>query len=107
LHHRRAGFRFNFLVLWPAKGAQVEELGRRIAALEAVSHCYQRPSYPHWPYSLYAMCHARSRREGDRILVSLVEVSGRRDYIVLETIKEYKKERFRYFQEDEYGTQVR
>lgn len=107
LHHRRAGFRFNFLVLWPAKEAQVEELGRRIAALEVVSHCYQRPNYPHWPYSLYAMCHARTRREGDRILVSLVEVSGRRDYIVLETIKEYKKERFRYFQEEEDGTQVR
>jgi len=106
LYHRRAGFLLNFLVLWPAEDAQVEEMGRRIASLEAVSHCYQRPSYPHWPYSLYAMLHARTRKEADRILVSLIQVSGRRDYIVLETTKEYKKEKFQYFQEEKDGAKV-
>jgi DNA-binding Lrp family transcriptional regulator len=106
LYHRRAGFLFNFMVLWPAAEAQVEEMGKRIAALEAVSHCYQRSTYPHWPYSLYAMFHARSRKEADRILVSLVQVSGKRDYIVLETTKEYKKERFPYFQEEKDGAEI-
>lgn len=106
LYHRRAGFRYNFLVLWPAPEAQLEEMGRRAAALEAVSHCYQRPTYPHWPYSLYAMFHARTRKEADRILVSLIEVSGKRDYIVLETTKEYKKERVRYFQEERDGAET-
>jgi DNA-binding Lrp family transcriptional regulator len=106
LYHRRAGFRHNLLVLWPAPEAHLEEMGRRAAALEEVSHCYQRLTHPHWPYSLYAMFHARTRKEADRILVSLIEVSGKRDYIVLETTKEYKKERVRYFQEDRDGAEI-
>lgn len=106
LHHQRAGFLFNFLTLWRVADDLVAELGRRMAAVEAVSHCYQRYTYPHWPYPLYAMFHAQTKEEADAILKSLIEATGLSDCLVLETIKEYKKERFQYFQEGNDGPQI-
>ena len=103
LHHRQAGFLFNRLVLWKVAEEEVQEAGRRIAAFQTVSHCYQRAAYPHWPYPLYTMFHAQTRREADGILQSLVEATGIREYLLLETTREYKKERVQYFQEDSDG----
>jgi hypothetical protein len=49
------------------------------------------------------MFHAQTGREADGILQSLVEATGIREYLLLETTREYKKERVRYFQEDSNG----
>jgi hypothetical protein len=49
------------------------------------------------------MFHAQTRREADGILQSLIEATGIREYLFLETTREYKKERVRYFQEDSDG----
>jgi DNA-binding Lrp family transcriptional regulator len=103
LHHREAGFLFNRLALWQVAEGEVQEAGRRMAAFQSVSHCYQRAAYPHWPYSLYTMFHAQTGREADGILQSLVEATGIREYLLLETTREYKKERVQYFQEDSDG----
>jgi siroheme decarboxylase len=103
LHHREAGFLFNRLALWQVAEGEVQEAGRRMAAFQSVSHCYQRAAYPHWPYPLYTMFHAQTRREADGILQSLVEATGIREYLLLETTREYKKERVQYFQEDSDG----
>ena len=106
LHHRRAGFAFNYLVVWRVAEGQIQDMGRRMASLETVSHCYQRPTYPQWPYSLYTMLHARTREEADAMVAALVEVTALGDYLVLPTIKEYKKERFQYFQEEQDGAEI-
>jgi hypothetical protein len=60
-------------------------------AFAAVTHCYFRHTYPSWPYNMYTMLHARSDRECRRLIRQLAEVSGVRDYKVLDTIKEFKK----------------
>ena len=103
LFHRQAGYLFNLLVIWRVSKGEVREAGGRMAAFAAVSHCYQRLSYPHWPYSLYAMFHARSKGEAEEILKSLVETTGLQDYLVLTSLKEYKKQRVQYFQEKPNG----
>jgi DNA-binding Lrp family transcriptional regulator len=103
LYHRQAGFHFNRLALWQVAEEEVREAGRKMAAVQSVSHCYQRATYPHWPYPLYTMFHAQTRREADEILQSLVEATGIREYLLLETIREYKKERVQYFQEEIHG----
>ena len=69
LHHRRAGFAFNYLVVWRVEEDRIQEMGRHLASLETVSHCYQRPTYPQWPYSLYTMLHARTLQEADGFLL--------------------------------------
>ena len=38
-----------------------------------ISHCYQRPTYPDWPYSVFTMAHGRSKDECDAILASIAD----------------------------------
>ena len=46
-----------------------------MAAYRGISHCYQRPTYKDWPYSIFTMAHGRSKEECDAIL----DVDRRRD----------------------------
>lgn len=57
--HYALGYRFNGMTVWDVDDADMERAGTLVAALPFVSHCYQRPRQPSWPYSLFAMIHAR------------------------------------------------
>ena len=54
--------------VWKVPEDQVLELGKRMAATRGISHCYERPTYPDWPYALFTMAHGRSKEECDAIL---------------------------------------
>jgi len=44
--------------------ARVSKLGKRVGALDFVSHSYRRPRHlPQWPYNLFAMVHGKDRAE--------------------------------------------
>ncbi|VUZ22854.1 Uncharacterised protein [uncultured Comamonas sp.] len=61
-NHYRLGYIANGMSVWDVDDAQVAELGRKIALLPGVSHCYRRPRHlPDWPYNLFAMLHGTSR----------------------------------------------
>ncbi|MBK7530388.1 Lrp/AsnC family transcriptional regulator [Piscinibacter sp.] len=63
-NHYRLGYLANGMTVWDVADERVDELGERIGALPAVSHCYRRPrELPLWPYNLFAMVHGRSRDE--------------------------------------------
>jgi DNA-binding Lrp family transcriptional regulator len=88
-NHYRLGFRANGMSVWDVDDAQVSEIGRRVGALPAVSHCYRRPRRPPlWPYNLFAMVHGRSRdevaAEVDRI-ASLIGPAARAHDILYST----------------------
>ena len=51
-----------------ARTSSIAELGPRMAAVRGISHCYQRPTYPDWPYSVFTMAHGRSKQECDAVL---------------------------------------
>ena len=52
------------MTVWDVPDEKVREYGRRIGALEFVSHAYHRPRHlPEWPYNLFAMVHGRDRGE--------------------------------------------
>jgi hypothetical protein len=52
------------MVVWQLDDAEAAETGPRLAAQPGVTLCYQRRPAPGlWPYTLYAMIHARSREE--------------------------------------------
>ena len=64
-NHYALGYRANGMSVWDVDDAAVSELGHKVGALPAVSHCYRRPRRPPaWPYNLFAMVHGRSR--GDK-----------------------------------------
>lgn len=99
LFHRRAGFTANGMVVWNVPAERVAAMGEVLASYPAVSHCYQRPSYPDWPYSLFTMVHARSREECECLVAEMAEATGIHDHATLYSLREFKKVRVRYFEE--------
>ena len=97
LRHRRAGFSANAMSVWAVPEERVDEIGQELAGYEAVTHCYRRPTYPDWPYSLFAMIHATHPAEVDRAVADMRERVGEWDHRLLYSTEEYKKERVRYF----------
>lgn len=97
LRHQNAGFVANGMVCWNVPEERVMEVGEVAASFPQVSHCYQRPTYPDWPYSLFSMIHARNEEKCRRIAEKISEKTGITDYAILFSTKEYKKERVKYF----------
>ena len=100
LFHRRAGFSANGMGVWEVPEAEVLETGKRMAAFRGVSHCYQRPTYPDWPYSVFTMAHGRSKEECDAILDSIAAATGITGRATLYSSTEFKKVRMLYFTGD-------
>jgi DNA-binding Lrp family transcriptional regulator len=100
LYHRRAGFSANGMGVWKVPEEQILELGPRMAAFRGISHCYQRPTYPDWPYSVFTMAHGRSKEECDAILDSIASETGVEERRTLYSSTEFKKIRLLYFTDD-------
>lgn len=76
-NHYRLGYTANGMTVWDVPDERVDELGARIGALDAVSHCYHRPRHlPDWPYNLFAMVHGRSRDDVERQASGIAEILG-------------------------------
>jgi len=102
LYHRRAGFSANGMGVWKVPADEIMETGGRMASFRGVSHCYQRPTYEDWPYSVFTMAHGRSKEECDAILDSIAEECGigPDGRATLYSSTEYKKIRLHYFTDD-------
>jgi hypothetical protein len=97
LFHRRAGFSANGMGVWKVPDDQILSVGARMAAFRGISHCYQRPTYADWPYSVFTMAHGRSKEECDAILDSIAADTGITDRATLYSSTEFKKIRLQYF----------
>ena len=100
LFHRRAGFSANGMGVWKVPEERILELGPRMASFRGISHCYQRPTYADWPYSIFTMAHGRSKEECDAILDSIAEATGIEERATLYSSTEFKKVRMLYFTGD-------
>jgi len=102
LYHRRAGFSANGMGVWKVPEAEIMEVGGKMASYRGISHCYQRPTYADWPYSVFTMAHGRSKEECDAILDSIAADCGMGpdDRATLYSSTEYKKIRLHYFTDD-------
>lgn len=100
LHHREAGFKSNGMGVWVVPPDQAESFGATAGSFSAVSHCYLRPTYEDWPFNLFTMVHAQSRKDCDQVLESISAATGISQYAALYSSKEYKKSRVQYFTPD-------
>ena len=100
LYHRRAGFSANGMGVWKVPESQIFEVGCTMAAVRGVSHCYQRPTYEDWPYSVFTMAHGRSKEECDAVLGAIAEQTGIHERATLYSSTEFKKIRLLYFTEE-------
>jgi DNA-binding Lrp family transcriptional regulator len=102
LFHRRAGFSANGMGVWKVPEDKIATIGPQMAEFRGISHCYQRPTYEDWPYSVFTMAHGRSKEECDAILDGIAEATGIEERATLYSSTEFKKIRLKYFT-DEYA----
>jgi siroheme decarboxylase len=89
--HFKVGYTANALVVWKVDGSLIEKMGALFTQVQAVTHCYARQAYPQWPYTLYTMVHAKTKKDCNSIIGSMAKSSGIKDYKILGTLKEFKK----------------
>lgn len=97
LKHQDLGFTANAMVVWDVPEEQASEVGRIMAAFDGVSHCYQRPRRPGWPYTVFTVLHGRTREECEQLAARLAEAAGISNYKLLYSSRELKKSSMLYF----------
>ncbi len=100
LYHRKVGFTANAMSVWRVEGDRLAQVGIYLASFRSVSHCYERSG---WHYNLFAMIHGKSTEEIKALTKRISEELEISDYALLFSIREFKKERIKYFSEDFKG----
>ncbi len=93
-NHYALGYKFNGMTVWDVADEDIPEAGRRVGELDFVSHCYHRPRHlPDWPYSLFAMIHAKEKAAADSLVERVAEALGplSRGHMVLFSSRILKK----------------
>jgi DNA-binding Lrp family transcriptional regulator len=89
--HRALGIVANAMIVWRVPSKDVERVGGIMASFDEVTHCYERPSSPKWPYNLYSVVHSTSRDECRKVAAEISRKAGVEDYQVLFSEREFKK----------------
>jgi siroheme decarboxylase len=96
IRHQKSGFNKNALVVWAVPPEQLEKTGEKMASCNFISHCYARKPAFRKKYNLFTMLHSK---EGD--ITSLVKEIAESlcidYYLILESMREYKKTSPEYF----------
>lgn len=103
LRHRDAGFTANGMIVWKVPEQRITEVGEKLGAFPQVSHCYQRPVYPDWPYSVFSMIHCKSEEEATEMAKVIQNQINVNDYKILFSAREFKKTRVEYFVEQNFS----
>jgi DNA-binding Lrp family transcriptional regulator len=107
LRHQEAGFACNAMVCFSLDERRKTKdersvilnipAGEILAKMPYISHCYERPAFEGFPYTLYAMMHAQSAEELDSFIKDAAASIGNPDYAVLRSVRELKKTSFGFF----------
>lgn len=101
LRHQKAGFLANAMGVWQVDSEHAAEVGEIMARFKEVSHCYERPTLPDWPYSLFTMIHGRTVEDCGDVMKRISLVTGVKTYSMLFSTAELKKSSMQYFLEEE------
>ena len=101
LRHNNVGYTINVMTVWDVPQEQIEQIGKRVAAHPKVTHCYERKKDVEFDYNLYAMVHAQSEEEYQKLITDLYEIIKPLKHMELRTTKELKKIGMKYFMGNE------
>ena len=96
LRHQKAGYTRNALIVWSVPPEQIEKAGKIVAAFPFISHCYERKPAFQNKYNLFSMLHTQNE-DIESIVNQMSQSINSRDFLILESIKEYKKISPEYF----------
>lgn len=91
LRHQRAGYQANGMSVWNVPDAMVEHIASAMVTCPEVSHCYERPRLPDWPYNLFAMIHAYTPEDCQAVAARIAGTTHSDDYRLLFSEREFKK----------------
>jgi DNA-binding Lrp family transcriptional regulator len=91
LRHRQLGLAANSMCVWPVAPERIAAAGAAVARSPHVSHCYERPAFPEFPYHLYAMIHAPSREGAVALFEQLQSDAALAGGRMLWSLREFKK----------------
>ncbi|WNY24269.1 hypothetical protein MmiHf6_15990 [Methanimicrococcus hongohii] len=89
--HIALGFTANGMGVWDIPEDQIEEIGKKMASFNEVSHCYHRPRSAEWPYNMYTMIHGRTQEECKAVAEKISVAVGIPEYKLVFSEKELKK----------------
>ncbi len=95
--HQDVGYVANAMVVWPVPEERIMEVGRAMASFPEVTHCYNRPSVPGWPFTLYTVIHGKREQDCRSIAKKISSSTGIKDYRILFSTAELKKSSMEYF----------
>ncbi|MBP1760345.1 MAG: transcriptional regulator, partial [Firmicutes bacterium] len=101
LRHQKAGFVANSMGVWQVNPEEAAKVGEIMASFKEVSHCYQRPTLPDWPYNLFTMIHGRTAEDCGEVMRKISLATGVKTYSMLFSTAELKKSSMQYFLEKE------
>ncbi len=91
LHHRRAAYVFNVMVVWRVPEEDIEQVGRVMASFPEVSHCYERGQGSYWDYNIFTMVHGRNSGECTDTVKRISTETGVVDFQLFASKREFKK----------------
>ncbi|WP_026477224.1 siroheme decarboxylase subunit beta [Alkaliphilus transvaalensis] len=97
IKHREMGFKANAMVVWQVEPQLTKEVGKVMASFPEVSHCYERPTFPQWPYNLFTMVHGKTHEACEDIASQIAKAVNVDNYRLLYSSKEFKKTSMKYF----------
>jgi siroheme decarboxylase len=103
LRHRDVGFLANGMIVWKVPEQRIEEVGEKLGSFPQISHCYQRPTYPDWPYNVFSMIHCKGEEEAKAMTKEIQKHIDVSEYQVLFSTREFKKTRVEYFVENQFS----
>ena len=103
LRHRQVGFTANGMIVWKVPNERISEVGEKLGAFPQVSHCYERPTYPDWPYNVFSMIHCKTHDEANEMAKTIQNQINVDDYRILFSTREFKKTRVEYFVENSFN----
>jgi DNA-binding Lrp family transcriptional regulator len=102
LRHRQIGYTANGMIVWKVPEDKISKVGEKLGAFPQVSHCYERPTYPDWPYNVFSMIHCKTHDEAYDVAKTIQDQIHVDDYDILFSTREFKKTRVEYFVENSF-----
>ena len=102
LRHRQIGYTANGMIVWIVPEDRISEVGEKLGAFPQVSHCYERPTYPDWPYNVFSMIHCKTHNEAHEMAKKIQDQIKVPEYQILFSSREFKKIRVEYFVEKSF-----
>lgn len=91
VNYIRLGYRSNVMFCAAVDSQYVDTAGQYLAALDLVSHCYERRTFEGFEYNMFAMMHGRDQKQIDEAIEEITTALPIRMYACLHTVRELKK----------------